>query len=62
MKQVNFLVECVISEKEQTVIVRDTQSGRIVLIGKQPEDVATFLAKIIDSFKEQFSKDNHDEK
>lgn len=62
MKQVNFLVECVISEEEQTVIVRDTQSGRIVLIGKQPEDVATFLAKIIDSFKEQFSKDNHDEK
>lgn len=62
MKQVNFLVECVLSDSDQTVIVRDAQSGRIVMIGKQPEDVATFLAKVIDSFKEQFSKDNHDEK
>lgn len=51
MKQINFVLECAVSDEQTTLIIRDGRSGQILKICNNMQDVATFLSETLVSFK-----------
>lgn len=51
MKQINFVLECVVSDDSTTLIIRDSRTGQILKICNNMEDVASFLSETLTSFK-----------
>lgn len=61
MKQLTFVVECVVSDNDTTLIVREAQTGRIVKLAKDASEIASFLSEIITTIKNS-SNSNGNEK
>lgn len=53
MKQVSFVIECVLSDDKDTILVRETRTGSVLKVCNSMEDVASFLSEALVSIKTQ---------
>lgn len=55
MKQVTFIVECVMTDVQPTIIVRDPRSGQVVKVAKSIDELGSFFSSVCDSLKTENS-------
>lgn len=51
MKQFGILVECVLSDTNETFIIRNAQNGQILKVTNSVDEVASFLSETINTVK-----------
>lgn len=60
MKQVNFVLECIITEDDTTFIIRDAGTGRVFKIVKTCDDISSYLVEVILPIQNSFNSDSHE--
>lgn len=51
MKQFILVIEAIIKDDQQTIIVREPRSGKVVKMVNDPKELISFLSETINSIK-----------